>query len=141
MAITFPNLEFPGTHGAPEVETPAQRSVLSTFAGVNGEIELILGRGGRGVSIPIVIHGTNLTTPAAVVALLDKYDQGVGYHGDLQVSGAIPRTFKNCTFQGFRIQGSILKDVGGTLNADGNESADYYFAVGSLQFRQISVEA
>lgn len=140
MAIAFPNLEFPGTHESPQLAPPKLNAVRTHFAGTKGETELILGSGSRPIQIAYVMHSLSLNSAEDVVGKMITYDQSIGYHGELEISGAVPRKYSNCTFEGFTPVGSPLRDVANTLNDGASENGEYWFVRGVLVFTQLSVE-
>lgn len=141
MAIQFQDVPLPGTHQSPQgpnLQLAAQRT---HFAGLNGETELLLGRMGGEILIPMILHSTSFTSAAAVADALRTLRLARGEHGDLIITGNAPQTFRNVTFEAFIPDArGILPDIGGTLNSSGAASTTYYFCGGVARFYQLSTQ-
>lgn len=139
MAISFPNVPLPGTHQSPQGPNLQLATERTHFAGVNGETELLLGRVGGEIVIPLILHSTSFTSAQAVADHLRLLRLVRGEHGDLVITGNAPQTFRNVTFEVFIPDArGIMPDVGGTLNTTGSSSVTYWFCAGVARFYQLS---
>lgn len=120
MAIKFPGLTFPGTHGPVLHNAPMLQTVRTKFPGVLGESEIRLGRGGRMLEIDLRLASSGYTSSAAVDTQLKKYAKAVGTHGTVEITGNLKHSFPNCTFQGATQLEDILPDPPGTLTGTAN---------------------
>jgi hypothetical protein len=131
-----------GTHESVIHSPPTLQTVRTEFAGVIGESEIRLGRKARMLYAVIVLHN-RYETSGALVNELERLDRLVGTHSQLIVSrgawGGVPRTFRNCTFEGFAKDQSPdsgpLADQVGTL--DGANPS--WWVRGVLAWRQLKI--
>ena len=134
MALTFDNLPVAGTHGPVLTLPPALQTKRTKFFGVKGESEIRGERGGRYIYTDIWLHD-EYTSAAELATIIDELDVAVGTHGDLDVSGEVPRTYENCTFEGFTpIEPGIMPDL--TTQLDGIGDVTYWCA-GRLTWFQL----
>jgi hypothetical protein len=128
--ITIAGETISGIWEAPRVARPRIQVTRSKFFGVLGESEIHGRGGGREIEIPIYMFDHY----ASAQAVMDRIAQleaqaSLGLHGTLTMSGAVPRTYQDVTFEGFEEDPAIgiLEDVAGTL--DGG-----WFVKGTLYF-------
>ena len=113
--IIHNGIVIPGTHEAVLTEPPELQVARTKFFGVVGTSEIRGLAGGRGLYTHIWLHN-NFTIMEHIVALIEGLDNRVGDHGDLRVTGAVPRLFKYCTFHGFTPDPlGPMPDVAGTV--------------------------
>jgi len=133
--ITFAGSPIPGTHEQLLTLAPQLQAKRTKYSGVVGESEITQSRGGRDLSTHIWIHNA-YSSSDALVAYLENLDGLVGTHGDLVITrtarGGVPRSFPNCTFEGFfpDPERGALPDVAGTL--DGG-----WWIAGTLRWHQL----
>lgn len=131
MALSFAGISIPGFHGRVERSRPRLYTQRTHFAGIYGTSEIVLGPGERLIQVKSWVNDASLTSGAAVENLLAQYDLNVGINGALVVSGNNPRTFFNCTFEGFLPEGDIIPAVGQGM------PAGTYFVVGEFFWTQL----
>lgn len=139
MSLTFGPFHVPGIVTRVDVAPNRLQAVRRKFAGVAGESEVVCKAGGRAIAVTSVIF-ENYTDPRVLLNLLRLFAENNGEHGTVKIkadNGEIAETFENCTFEGFVHSDPdvprILKDEAGKL--DGG-----YWAIGTLQFYQLTVD-
>ena len=133
MAISFLHLPLDGLHGGMLYGPPELQTVRTKFPGVIGISEIALESGMRAVWCDSWLF--NDYTAAQIVQTRRQLDVGVGLHGTLTVTGNIPETFDECTFEGFLPDEAYnhqpIADVAGLLGTAGR-----FFMVGRLLWTQ-----
>ena len=139
--LAHDGFQIPGTHEAPVFTAPEIKAVRTHFAGLFGESEIRTGVSGRAIRVRIIIHGA-YSTSTALFQYLSTLDKRVGVHGNLVITnhptqGGTPRTYPNCTFEGFSKaetpDSGPLPDNLGTL--DGSNPS--WWVAGIVSFRQL----
>lgn len=141
--ISHANLNISGTHESPVHQAPMNHSIRTKFAGVNGESEIRLGRGGRLITCRIMLHG-GYSAFGELNSVLSELDHHVNEFGDLVFSrgayGGLDRTYQACTFQGFEKDADPdsgpLPDLTGLL--DGTPGS--FWVRGTLTWYQLATE-
>ncbi len=114
---------------------PSTHVTRTKFAGLIGESEIRLGRGGRTVQYFITICHASFTSVDILTQFLIDMENQHQVNDILIESGTINRTFPDCTFEGFTPSSSQLQDVAGTLITSVTGT---WFVQGTLQWYQLS---
>lgn len=131
--LTFNGANFLGIHSWPAAEKPELHVQRNHFAGVWGTSQIVLGAGGRPITIPVWITDASLGSAQAVDQYRQSLDLTVGVTGILQISGAAPAAFADVTFEGFEPTGSVLPAIGAGL------PIGTFWQPGVLHFFQLTV--
>lgn len=114
-------IDVPGRIAGDVVIEPRRVKVKrTTFFGVNGESEIIGGRSGRAIHIPVLIQDASAFDTARKLADFIDYDlatEALQLNGTLDfVSESDHSKFLNCTFDGVEFEPghSVKQDIGGT---------------------------
>ena len=138
MTVIFGNYEIAGTHESPSPGAPELQAVRTGFSGVLGESEIRQGHKGRSIAIHMWLHN-HYGSATQLMEAIHIIQQLVGAHADLTITGNVPWTYPNCTFEGFTKdpgpEGGPLPDSTGLLDG-GNPS---WWACGWLVWRQLSI--
>lgn len=137
--LTHAGFPIHGTHRPVQTSAPALQAIRTKFVGVRGESSINGLRGGRPLVAEIWIHN-RYSTPEALVAYLETLDRLVDTYGNLVVTrnayGGIPRTFNNCEFEGFYLDGEGLKpDDSQTM-----EGMRSWYCHGELRWYQLDMK-
>lgn len=128
--VTFAGTVLKCLPEAPRMDAPKLHAQRNQFPGIIGESQMILGVGGRDISIPVWLTDASFTSSQAVDSYRQALDLGVGATGVLQITGRQPMA--DVTFEGFELAGDILPAIGGAPLMP----AGTYFLAGILHFHQ-----
>lgn len=134
--IHFGGGQFLALHDFAQADAPQLHAQRTQFAGIWGESAIILGVGGRAISIDVWLSDASFSTAAAVDAYRAQLDLLVGTTGALALSdsrGNALATFADVTFEGYAPSSKILPALGAGL------PANTFFQIGRLRFHQNSV--
>lgn len=133
MAITFNGNNLLCLHKRPIYAPPKINAQRNQFAGIWGESQILLGVGGRGITIEVWLTDASFTTAQAVDNYRQLFDLSVGTTATLTISGPAPATFADVCFDGFEATGDTLPAIGTGL------PAGTYWKAGILHFHQLTV--
>lgn len=117
MPLNFAGLPIPGFILASDHDPPSSEVERTHFAGLDGVVQIKLGKGGRYLRYLVELSDRSFTTAAPLTALLKKLDDAVQTDGRLVESGNFSRTFLNCTFEGCKKLYDPIPDYAKTMVA------------------------
>lgn len=129
--LLFAGQNLLAIHEWPRAAAPEVHAQDNHFAGIQGVSSIFLGTGAREITIPVWLTDASFGSSAAVAAYVQSLDLGVGFQGDLQITGTAPNYFQDCRFEGFEPTSGVLPVVGGQL-------AGQWFQMGVLKFKQLT---
>jgi hypothetical protein len=133
--LTFNGNNLKCLHEWPRADAPKIHAQRNQFPGVWGESQILLGVGGRDISISVWLTDASFTTAAAVDAYRQLFDLSVGTTATLQITGNAPAAYGDVCFDGFEASGSVLPAIGGApLMPNGT-----FWQSGVLHFHQLTV--
>lgn len=120
-------------HDALQREAPKVHAQRTQFAGVTGESQILLGVGGRSLTVDCWLTDASFGTPQALDNYRASLDQSVGTVGQLVESGPVSAVYGDVCFEGFTPSGPVLP-VAGVGMPQGT-----FWQPGTLHFYQLTV--
>lgn len=129
MALAHNGTSIPGSHESLQLAAAELPIVRSRYFGLAGETEIVGARGGRAISVRLVLHN-GYSNAAACLTALDTLLGRQGEHGTLAETGNLTRDFANTTLKSVTLEQGPLPPSG-TISG--------WFALCTLQFRQLKL--
>lgn len=131
--LTFNGQNLLCIHQFAKADKPQLHAQRNHFAGVWGESQIVLGVGGRDISIKVWLTDASFTTSAAVDSYRQAFDLSVGTVADLAITGNTQAYYADVTFEGFEPTDSVKQAIGVGM------PAGTFFQEGIFHFHQNSV--
>jgi len=118
MALTFFGTTLPGIAERIIEELPEVHECRTHFAGVWGDSVIPLGAGSRGLSCKIWLNDPSFTSAQSLQDFLSgTLDPLVGTAGVLASTDAVPASYADCVFRGWKRVGDVLPVIGAGMPA------------------------